>query len=106
MGLTAVKAAAQLSTLYVRMEGKTRVGLCALMSAVVTTHKPKKKPLAERAWMRQGGPRPRWSRLFGALRDMSMAPWLRAAAWQILEGEIQWGEDRVEWSPTTSLCRF
>ena len=56
--------------------------------------------------MRQGGPRPRWSRLFGALRDMSMAPWLRAAAWQILEGAIQWGEDRVEWSPTTSLCRF
>eukprot|EP01050_Picozoa_sp_SAG11_P001975 SAG11_NODE_94_length_17057_cov_255.471754_8_plen_741_part_00 len=32
--------------------------------------------------------------------------WLRAAAWQILEGAIQWGEDRVEWSPTTSLCRF
>eukprot|EP01050_Picozoa_sp_SAG11_P014105 SAG11_NODE_1705_length_4412_cov_5.951078_1_plen_325_part_10 len=106
VGLTEIKAAAQASTLYVTMRGKTRVGQCALMTAIKAAHRPKKRPLAERAWEKQGGPRPRWSRLFGALHGMTMAPWIRAAAWQTLEGAIQWGEDRLDWSPTTSLCHF
>eukprot|EP01050_Picozoa_sp_SAG11_P023176 SAG11_NODE_4587_length_1841_cov_9.406429_2_plen_241_part_00 len=104
VGLTEIKATAQASTLYVTMRGKTRVGQCALMTAKSCAQE--KRPLAERAWEKQGGPRPRWSRLFGALHGMTMAPWIRAAAWQTLEGAIQWGEDRLDWSPTTSLCHF
>ena len=55
--------------------------------------------------MTQGGVRPRWSKIFPALHKAVMPRWTREAAWSILHGTIQWGAERMSFSPETSVCR-
>ena len=59
---------------------------------------------ARRAWLLQGGPRPRWRHLFTQLRNTAVCPSARSAAWSILQGTVVWGTQATKWSPGSRCC--
>ena len=65
-------------------------GKAAVLNAV-RANAPKKSHLPHRSWERQGGPKPKWGRLFRALADMVMTSWVRDSAWPLLQGGVWWG---------------
>ena len=71
--------------------GKACRGKAAVLNAVRMANAPEKSHLPHRSWERQGGPKPKWGRLFRALADMVMTSWVRDSAWPLLQGGVWWG---------------
>ena len=106
-GETAEWASAALSSImWTAPTGKVSRSRAAVLNALREVHVPAKRHLAHRTWEQQGGPKPRWARLFTALADMSLTPWVREGAWKILQGAVWWGSDRLDWEPETSVCPY
>ena len=106
-GETAEWASAALSSImWTAPTGKVSRSRAAVLNALREVHVPAKRHLAHRTWEQQGGPKPRWARLFTAPADMSLTPWVREGAWKILQGAVWWGSDRLDWEPETSVCPY
>ena len=85
-GALHVWGAALPSTLgFLSAAGRESVGQTAVLLAGQAGHAPTKEPLAVRTWAAQGGPRPRFGRLFTAMADMAMTPWVREEARELVD---------------------
>ena len=86
--------------------GRSLWGKEALQEMIRVAWVPAEQHLSYRTWEAQGGPRPRWGKLFHVLSFTAMPGWIRDEAWNVLSGNVWWGFDRLKWAPSTANCGY
>ena len=86
--------------------GRSLWGKEALQEMIRVAWVPAEQHLSHRTWEVQGGPKPRWGKLFHVLTLTAMPGWIRDEAWNVLSGNVWWGFDRLKWAPSTANCGY